>query len=142
MQEMLGYSAQQAGIALAPGALVAILALAIVGYLSARMDARWLTTFGLVGTGLAVYSMTNLSLQVSFGSMVLYRIYIGVGIAFLFIPTNNMAYVGVAPEKNNQVSVMVNLARNLGGGVGIAILQTMLVRQTQTLQDRLSVHTS
>jgi DHA2 family multidrug resistance protein len=142
MQEMLGYSAQQAGMALSPGGFAIILALAIVGYLSTRVDGRWLTVVGLVGTALAVYSMTNLSLQVDFRSMVLYRAYQGVGLAFLFIPTNTMAYVGVAPGKNNQVSAMVNLARNLGGSVGIAILQTVLVRQTQTLQDTLSTHTS
>jgi MFS transporter, DHA2 family, multidrug resistance protein len=142
MQEMLGYSAQQAGMALSPGGFAIILALAVVGYLSTRVDARWLTAFGLVGTGLAVYSMTNLSLQVDFTRMILYRVYQGVGLAFLFIPTNTMAYVGVAPGKNNQVSAMVNLARNLGGSVGIAILQTVLVRQTQTQQDILSMHTS
>jgi DHA2 family multidrug resistance protein len=142
MQEMLGYSAQQAGMALTPGGFAIIFTLPIVGYLSTRVDGRWLIVVGLVGTALPIYTMTNLSLQVDFRTMVLYRIYQSVGLAFLFIPTNIMAYVGVPPGKNNQVSAMMNLARNLGGSFGIAILQTVLVRQIQTRQDTLSVHTS
>jgi len=72
----------------------------------------------------------------------LYRIYQSVGLAFLFIPINTMAYVGVPAEKNNQVSGMVNLTRNIGGSVGISIVQTLLVRRTQARQDVLSVHTT
>jgi MFS transporter, DHA2 family, multidrug resistance protein len=142
MQEMLGYSAQQSGMALSPGGFAIMFTLPIVGYLSGRVDGRWLIALGLVATALSLYNMTSLNLQVDFRTMVLYRIYQSVGLAFLFIPINTMAYVGVPAEKNNQVSGMVNLARNIGGSVGISIVQTLLVRGTQARQDALSVHTT
>jgi len=142
MQVMLGYSAQQSGLALSPGGFAIMFSLPLVGYLSARVDGRWLIAVGLVGTALSVYNMTNLSLQVDFQTMVLYRVYQSVGLAFLFIPINTMAYVGVPPEKNNQVAGMVNLTRNIGGSVGISIVQTLLVRRTQAHQDALAVHTT
>jgi DHA2 family multidrug resistance protein len=142
MQVILGYSAQQSGMALSPGGFAIMLTMPIVGYLSARVDGRWLIASGLCLTALSVYNMTNLTLAVDFRTMVWYRIYQSVGLAFLFIPINTMAYVGAPTEKNNQVSGMVNLTRNLGGSVGISIVQTLLVRRTQMHQDALSMHTS
>jgi DHA2 family multidrug resistance protein len=53
------------------------------------------------------------------------------GVAFLFVPIQTMCYVGIPPGKNNNVSGMTNLARNIGGSVGISLVTTMLARRTQ-----------
>jgi DHA2 family multidrug resistance protein len=59
---------------------------------------------------------------------------------FLFVPISLMSYVGIPQEKNNEVSGMTALARNIGGSLGISFISTMLVRRAQTHQQMLSAH--
>ena len=54
-----------------------------------------------------------------------------VGLAFLFVPINTAAYAYLPREKNNAASGLMNLARNIGGSVGISFVTTMLDRRTQ-----------
>ena len=62
------------------------------------------------------------------------------GLAFLFIPITTVSYVGVPQRMNNQVSALTNLMRNVGGGVGISIAQTLLARRAQHHQVHLVSH--
>src|SRR4051812_43583088 len=55
-----------------------------------------------------------------------------VGMAFLFVPINTAAYAFLPRDKNNAASGLMNLARNIGGSVGISVVTTMLDRRTQT----------
>jgi DHA2 family multidrug resistance protein len=142
VQSLMGYTAQQAGEVLSPGGLVVIVLLPLVGQLLGRVDPRWLVGFGFVANTLSLFYMTRLSLEISFHTAVMMRIYQAVGLAFLFIPINTVSYAGVPREKNNAVSAMMNLARNLGGGVGISLAQTLLVRRAQWHQTVLATHTS
>jgi DHA2 family multidrug resistance protein len=57
-----------------------------------------------------------------------------IGLPFIFVPLNNVAYVGVRPEDNNQASALMNVSRNLGGTLGISFAQTMLARRSQIHQ--------
>ena len=74
--------------------------------------------------------------------MVMLRIYQMAGVAFLFVPIQTMCYVGMPPEKNNNVSGMTNLARNMGGSLGISSVETLLSRRTQFHQNVFAAHTS
>jgi DHA2 family multidrug resistance protein len=140
LQTLMGYSATQAGETLSPGGLVVILLLPLVGQLLGKIDARWLIAFGFVCTALAMHHMTNLSLEIDFHTAMMYRIYQSIGLAFLFVPINTIAYVGVPPEKNNQVSALLNVARNLGGSIGISLAITTIFRRAQFHQTRLVEH--
>lgn len=62
------------------------------------------------------------------------------GMPFLFVPISVMSYVGVPQEKNNEVSGMTALSRNIGGSLGISFISTMLVRRAQTHQQILASH--
>ena len=62
------------------------------------------------------------------------------GIAFLFVPINTLAYSYLPKEKNNDASGLVNLARNIGGSVGIAFATTLIARRAQFHQTVLSSH--
>jgi len=140
LQTLKGYTAQQAGEALSAGGVVVILFLPLVGRLLGRVDARWLIAVGFGASALALFHMSGLSLDIDFHTAVMYRVYQAAGLAFLFIPISTIAYVGVPREKNNQVSSMVNLARNIGGSVGISIATTMIARRAQLHQARLVEH--
>jgi DHA2 family multidrug resistance protein len=64
------------------------------------------------------------------------------GIGFLWVPINSAAYSFLKPEKSTQASGFLNLSRNVGGGVGIALATTILSRASQAHQSLLSSHLS
>ncbi|HZX94305.1 MAG TPA: DHA2 family efflux MFS transporter permease subunit [Myxococcales bacterium] len=138
LQVWMGYSAQDAGMALSPGGFVVILLLPFVGKLLGKVDARYLIAFGFLITSVALLHMAHtLYPGMDFRTAVVIRMFQTSGIAFLFVPINSVVYNGVPPQKNNQVSGIVNLARNMGGDIGIALVATVIARRSQHHQARL-----
>jgi DHA2 family multidrug resistance protein len=114
----------------------------LVGRLSSRMQARWLAAIGFLITGLALMHMTRIDLQANFTTYMLDNVFVRLGVAFLFIPINTLAYLDVPPGKNNQVSSMINMFRNIGASVGISMVSTLTQRRAQIHQDTFSMHLS
>jgi DHA2 family multidrug resistance protein len=141
-QTLLGYTAQLAGMALTPGGLLIMAILPFVGFLLSKYDARKLIAFGLVTLSLALFHMTSFDLNIDFRTVVLARMFQATGLAFLFVPINTAAYAFLPRDKNNAASGLMNLARNIGGSVGISVVTTMLDRRTQFHMNRLSSHLS
>jgi len=142
LQTLMGYTAMQAGMVLSPGGVVMIISMPLVGRMVSRVDPRWMIFGGFLTTSIALFYMTNLSLDVDFRVPVMMRIYQCVGLGFLWIPISTMCYEGVPPDKNNNVSGMTNLARNLGGSLGIAGISVILSQRSQFHQTVLSAHTA
>jgi len=141
LQVWLGYSAQDAGMVLSPGGVIVILLLPLVGRLLSKVDARYLIAFGFLVTSTALLHMAHtLHPGIDFRAAVLMRIFQASGIAFLFVPINSIVYNGIPPQKNNQVSGIVNLSRNMGGDIGIALVTTLIARRSQFHQSRLVEH--
>jgi DHA2 family multidrug resistance protein len=130
-QTLLGYTAQQAGLALMPGGFAIILLLPLVGFLLSRYTPRWLLMFGLIVLSYSLFNMTKFNLQIDFRTVAEARVLQAVGMAFLFVPINTAAYAFLPRDKNNAASGLMNLARNIGGSVGISVVTTMLDRRTQ-----------
>ncbi len=141
MQIFMGYTAEDAGMALSPGGFVVILLLPLVGTLVSKTDPRRLIAVGFsVLAGSLIYMSTHLYEGIDFHHAVMLRVYQSVGMAFLFVPINNVVYADVPLEKNNAVSGIVNLSRNMGGDIGIAFVTTMIARRGQMHQTRLVAH--
>jgi len=140
LQVLMGYSATDAGMVLSPGGLAMVLLMPVAGGLVSRFDARWLIAAGFAASALALYHMTTLDLQVSFMAVVMLRIYQAGALAFLFVPINTLAYVDIPEGQNDEVSGMINLARNVGGSVGIAMVSTIVTRRTQVHDHGLVMH--
>jgi MFS transporter, DHA2 family, multidrug resistance protein len=138
MQTLLGYTAERSGMALSPGGFAIMLAMPVVGFLLSRYSPRWLLMFGLTMLSLSLFHMTTFDLDVDFKTVMLARVYQAIGMAFLFVPINTAAYAFLPREKNNAASGLMNLARNIGGSVGISFVTTMLARRAQFHQVRLS----
>src|SRR5437879_4792660 len=141
-QTLLGYTAQQAGLALMPGGFAIILLLPLVGFLLSRYTPRWLLMFGLIVLSYSLFHMTKFNLQIDFRTVAEARVLQAVGMAFLFVPINTAAYAFLPREKNNAASGLMNLARNIGGSVGISLVTTMLARRAQHHQANLAAHLS
>ncbi len=140
VQTLMGYTATDAGLVISPGGLAVMAMMPVIGALVGRVDARWLIAFGLVSTSLGLFYMTRFYLDVDYNTFAWARVYQSVGLAFLFIPINTVAYIGVPPEKNNDASALINMMRNLGGSFGISLAITLLARRQQYHQTILVEH--
>jgi MFS transporter, DHA2 family, multidrug resistance protein len=140
LQELLGYTAQLAGMALSPGGAVIMCMMPVVGILVSKVDTRILITFGCVVSASALFVMAGWNLQLDYRHAVAARMLQSFGLAFLFIPINVAAFAYVPKEKTNMGTGIINLARNVGASVGIATVTTMLDRRTQRHQAQLMEH--
>ncbi len=136
-QQLMGYRAVDAGMLLTPGGFATIALLPLVGRAVNKVDLRLLTAIGLVVGGASLLLMTNVYLDVSFGTLMWLRILQSAALPFLFVPINAMAFRGLPPEKTNNASALINLARNFGGSIGISFAATLLTRRAQFHQSRI-----
>jgi DHA2 family multidrug resistance protein len=140
LQELMGYPAETAGLALSPGGATIMLCMPLVGFLVSKVDTRYLITFGCSISASALLVMAGWNLQLDYTHAVLGRVMQSLGLAFLFIPINVTAFAYVPREKTNMGTGIINLARNIGASVGIATVTTLLERRTQMHQARLMDH--
>jgi DHA2 family multidrug resistance protein len=140
MQTILGYTAEQAGLALMPGGFAIIIVMPLVGFMLSKFDARKLLVFGLAAVGLSLIHMTSFDATIDFRTAATDRVFQALGLAFLFVPINTTAYAFLPKEKNNAASGLINLARNIGGSIGISVVTTMLARRAQVHQTNLSAN--
>src|SRR6202163_2062241 len=137
LQQLLGYTAQLAGMALSPGGAVIMCMMPVVGFLVSKVDTRILITFGCIVSSAALFVMAGWDLGLAYGHAVRTRMLQSFGLAFLFIPINVAAFAYVPREKTNMGTGIINLARNIGASVGIATVTTMLQRRSQVHQAQL-----
>ena len=140
LQEILGYTAMEAGMVLSLGGLVLIVLLPIVGFIGQKVDPRLMICFGFAWVSFGIWRISSLDLSISFWDAASWRIIMVLGMPFLFVPISVMSYVGVPQEKNNEVSGLTALARNIGGSLGISFISTMLLRRAQAHQNYLAAH--
>jgi DHA2 family multidrug resistance protein len=140
LQGLLGYTATQSGMVLSPGGIVIMALMPIVGTLVSRVQPRWLIGFGLCAMGLGMYIMSHWSLEIAFRNAVYARMVQSVGMAFLFVPINAVAFNFIAKERISYATGLINLARNMGGSTGIATVTTVLERRMQFHQSVLVSH--
>jgi DHA2 family multidrug resistance protein len=87
-----------------------------------------------------MWHMTSLTPQADFGYFAWARVYQMAGLPFLFIPITSVSYSGLRPEQTNQASALINVARNLGGSIGVSLATSELVQRAQFHQARLTEH--
>jgi len=143
LEQLLGYTARQAGMALTSGGLAMVVMMPLVGgYFVRKFSGRWLVITGLVLEAASLFHMTGFNLGIAFEDAVWARIFQTVGLAFLFIPITQAAYANLPPGKSSNAAALINLARNLGGSVGIAVTTTFVSQRSQFHQSRLVEHVS
>ena len=133
-QQVLGYTATNAGLALTTGGIATICMMPLTGLLTGRVDTRLLLIPALTLQAAAFYYMTHWNSGIAFGNLSMARLISAFGLPFIFIPINTAAYVGLRPDQTNQASALLNVARNLGGSICISVAQAMLIARGQINQ--------
>jgi DHA2 family multidrug resistance protein len=142
VQQILGYNATSAGMILMGGGFVLMFMMPIVGNLLRFIQPKYLMFVGLSLTSLAMFHLTGFNTEVSFRHLEIARIYQCIGLPLFFVPLNTIAYSDLPPGKGNNASALMNLMRNLGGGIGISVAITLMERRTDLHTSRLIDHTS
>jgi MFS transporter, DHA2 family, multidrug resistance protein len=137
VQQVLGYTAEQAGLALTLGGIVTLFTMPLAGILSGYVQPRILMSCAFAVEALAMWHMSHFATTVTFGEIALARMWQGAPIPFLFVPLISAAYVGLPGAKTNRASAMISVGRNLGGSIGISLVQALLARREQFHQARL-----
>ena len=138
LQQVLGYSALDAGLALTFGGIATLVATPIAGRLVGKVDVRFILGAALLVQAAALYNLAALSADLSFTDAAMARLYQAMALPFLFVPLSAIAYNGLKQSDSAQASSLLNVARNLGGTIGIALAQVILARQQQQHQAELT----
>ncbi|HVB88966.1 MAG TPA: DHA2 family efflux MFS transporter permease subunit [Beijerinckiaceae bacterium] len=134
LQTSYGYTALLSGYVLMPGGVAMLMCMPIAGQVARFVQPRYLIAGGMAVVALAMWQMSSLAPNAGFHYFVWNRVFQVVALPFLFIPINTAAYAGLAPERTNQASALINVARNLGGSVGVSLANTIIARQSQAHQ--------
>ena len=137
LQQVLGYSALDAGLALTLGGIGTLIAVPIAGQLTGKIDVRIILITALLVQAAALWNLSHFDAGISFRDAAIGRLYQAIALPFLFVPINAVAYIGLPRSATGQASALLNVARNLGGTLGISSAQTLLAHQQQIHQSRL-----
>jgi DHA2 family multidrug resistance protein len=142
LAEIRSYSATMIGETLFVSGITMFLVAPFVGRLMLKVDLRYIIAFGLVTFAAGTYQMTYMTRDYDFYELLLPQILRGIGMMCAMIPTNNIALGTLAPERLKNASGLFNLMRNLGGALGLAVINEMLNDRTDLhisrLQDRVT----
>src|SRR5215831_12563384 len=142
LQSLYAYTATDAGFVLGPGAMVIVVMAPLIVRLVKKVPVALMIGFGFTVLTCAMWYFASFNLATNYGRESWARIIQGFGIAFLFVPTSQLAYSYLPKSKNNKASSLTNLARNWGGSFGVAAVTTMAARRAQYHQSVLVAHIS
>jgi DHA2 family multidrug resistance protein len=142
MQTNFPYTAMLSGLAMMPGGLTMLLLMPIAGQIIPHMQPKYWLAIGLALIAVGMWVSTSLVPDASFTYFASVRVLQTLGMPFMFIPINSIAYAELPPQKTNEGSALINVARNLGGSVGVSLAATELARRSQFHQSRLTENMS
>jgi len=143
LQEFMGYSAWQAGLALAPRALGAASAMMLVGQLERyRIPTRPLWISGWMLQVMSLWYMAHWNLQIGYWQVLWPTVMFAAGFSSIFPPLAAATLSCVERERMGYAASLFSMIRNAGAAVGVSGLTTMLVRHEQIHQNHLIEHFS
>jgi MFS transporter, DHA2 family, multidrug resistance protein len=137
VQSDFGYTATLAGLILSPGGLVTMAMMFVVGQLSSRVQPKYLIAVGAVIVAYSMHDLTNLNSDLGFWFFAKSRMVIGLGLPLIFLPITGASYDGLPPDKTDQASALINVARNVGSSIGISLANNVLAHREQFHQSRI-----
>jgi DHA2 family multidrug resistance protein len=137
LQTSFAYTATISGLALMPGGFAMLLMMPIAGRLGNLVQPKYVMAAGLCIVSISMWYATSLEQGANFGWFAWMRSFQMIGLPFLFVPINTVAYSELPPDATGQASSLVNVARNLGGSIGVSLANTELMQRAQFHQSRL-----
>jgi MFS transporter, DHA2 family, multidrug resistance protein len=142
LQSTVGYTATWAGLAVAPVGLLTLIAAPFVGRNMNRLNIRLAVTFAFCVFGCSIFWTATLNDTASFGQFAMPRFFMGLGVAFFFLPLNQMLLSGVPPSELASASGLSNFMRTMAGSVSTATTVFLWNRRTDYHHAVLTEHIS
>jgi MFS transporter, DHA2 family, multidrug resistance protein len=137
-QQLLGYTATTAGLALTAGGITLVIVMPLAGIATGKIAARWLAAFGFTLLVITFHlTAVVINQQMSFAQASWLRVVQMLPLPFCFISITNAAYVGMPKEQSNQVAGLINFARNIGGSILIAVTNAQVTTRSMWHQQHL-----
>ena len=140
LQQLQGFTANQTGLVILPGALASAFTMAATARLRGKFDARISVAIGVAIFMLAMWQMSHFTTLSGRPDFLWPMIWRGVGLGLIFVPMTNLALAELPMAKIPNGTGLYNLLRQLGGSVGIAISATLLSRFGTTQRAILAEH--
>ena len=137
LQALLNYPVVTTGLVTTPRGFGTMIAMFLVGRLIGRVDTRLIILAGLALTVVSLWQMTEFSLYMGVGPILVSGLLQGFGLGCTFVPLNTIALSTLPRHMMTQGTAIRSLMRNLGGSVGISILEALLAQNTQIVHSRL-----
>jgi MFS transporter, DHA2 family, multidrug resistance protein len=125
LQQFMGYTATDAGLALAPVGLMAMVLSPLVGKTVGTVDPRRYATFAFIVFALVLWMRSHFNTQADFGTILIPTVVQGVAMAFFFIPLMTITISGLAPDRIPAASGLTNFVRITAGAMGTSISTTL-----------------
>jgi DHA2 family multidrug resistance protein len=140
LQNLYGYSVLQSGFLTAPRGIGTLMSMLIAGRLTSKMDARILVAIGVVLMGISLWMMTGFAIDQPSWPVISSGVVQGLGLGLIFVPLQTLAFATLPARDRTTGAALLNLARNVGGSVGISIVSFQLVRMTQVAHADMAAH--
>ena len=137
LQNLMNYPVFTTGLVTAPRGVGTMIAMILVARLVNRIDTRLIILLGLALTAIALWQMTGFSLQMGMGPVITTGLMQGFGLGFVFTPLSIITFSTLPRNLLTQGTAIFSLMRNIGGSVGIAIVEALLDQNTQVVHSRL-----
>jgi DHA2 family multidrug resistance protein len=130
-QQLLGWTATTAGLALTAGGVTLVFMMPFAGFVTGKISARYLAAFGFAMLSITFfYAARVTNLQMSFAEASWLRVVQMFPLPFCFISITTAAYIGMPREQSNQVAGLINFVRNIGGSILIAITNAQVTSRS------------
>jgi MFS transporter, DHA2 family, multidrug resistance protein len=140
MQVLLNYPVVTAGFITAPRGVGTLIAMLVVARIIGKIDTRLIIFCGLALTAISLWQMTGFSLSMNMNLLLVSGTLQGFGLGFVFTPLSVAAFSTLSRQYVTQGTAIFSLMRNIGGSVGVSIVEMLLVENTQVIHSRLVEH--
>ena len=131
MQNLMGYPVVDVGTVLAPRGFGTMAMMLVVGRLSGKVDPRIFIFVGLSLVAFSMWEMTHFTLDSTSADIIRTGMVQGAGLGLTFVPLSTVAFATLDPSLRTEASSLFSLLRNIGSSIGISIVSTYLIQQTQ-----------
>jgi DHA2 family multidrug resistance protein len=105
-----------------------------------KIDTRLIIFTGLALTAISLWQMTGFSLYMNMNLLLVSGVLQGFGLGFVFTPLSTITFSTLSRQHLTQGTAIFSLMRNIGGSVGVSIVEMLLVENTQVIHSRLVEH--
>ena len=137
-QEIMGYTAFNAGLVVGPRGIGSFVGSLLIGYLGARLDNRKLLMAGFIGFGLCSLYFGNVDLAIGPLTLLVPILLTGFALSFVFVPLSTLSTATIHREEMGNATGLFNMLRNIGGSIGISMATTAIIRRAAQHQNDLA----